>query len=122
MRLRTSALGKDSLVTRGSAMMSPTRMRGLRGGEGILEYRLHGFPVVPAARRVQVVQVLALEADAPAGGLFQPSTSLEVVVLRSPIPPPAQRLPGEDSEGDVVHRAHHARAPAEEAALTGKSC
>ena len=34
MRLRTSPAESDSLVTRGSAMMAPTRMRGLSEANG----------------------------------------------------------------------------------------
>ena len=106
-----------SLVISGSAMMALTRMRGLSEAYGILEHRLHGLAVVPAAGRVQPVEVAALEEDAAAGRLLQPQHELGRRGLAAAgFAHHAQRLAAFDREGDAVDRAHHAALAAEDAA------
>ena len=86
-------------------------------GVGILEHRLDGFAVVPAAGRVQPGEIAALEQDGAAGGRLQPEHEFRRRGLAAArFAHHAQRLAALDGEGDAVDRAHDAALAAEDAA------
>ncbi len=87
-------------------------------GERVLEDRLHRFAVVPPARSVQGVELLALEADAAAGGLLEAEDDLGGGRLAAAgLAHEAERLARRDRERDVVHRPDDALGASEKAAL-----
>jgi hypothetical protein len=86
-------------------------------GERILEDGLDALAVEVEALALQSRHVLVLEEDLARRRLLEPEHELgRGRLTAAALPHHAERAPGLDGEGNVVHRPHHAPAPADETA------